>query len=74
MGLFGKNKEEEQDDEYEEDDDEDGDTYSYVIECENCGEEIEYEIPLRTTVKTFKAQLKSENEKCDNCGCYVMGE
>lgn len=66
----------EDDDSEEKDDDEDDDEeseeeensqYDIDYECDNCGDEINYDIPCGITYKDF---LK--NKKCDNCGCYII--
>jgi len=43
------------------------DTYCATYACDNCGEEIEYEIVTGTTIKEY---LKEK--KCDNCGCNII--
>ena len=41
-------------------------TYDYNEECSNCGEDNEFEIPKRKTVKDFMV-----SQKCFNCDCLI---
>ncbi|MFI5405079.1 MAG: hypothetical protein ACHQ1D_01055 [Nitrososphaerales archaeon] len=62
-------EEDDDDDEEEEDDDEDEspETYDITIECSNCPDEIEYEVPFG---KRWQTHLK--DEICENCGCLII--
>lgn len=40
--------------------------YEMNIMCENCDDEVCYEIPIGTTVADFKKTLK-----CQSCGCSI---
>ena len=62
MGFFGRNKEEETENEEEE-----PATYEITFDCENCGSEIDLEIPFGTIIKDFVKTLK-----CEECGCDLI--
>jgi transcription elongation factor Elf1 len=69
MGLFGKKNKNEDVEEETEEEEETKNTYDMDFECENCGDEESYEIPMGTTLKKF---LKGKI--CENCGCPILSE
>ena len=44
-------------------------TYEIDLHCNNCEEEISYEIPIGMLVEDF-----CKNLKCANCGCITMSK
>lgn len=67
MGLFGNTTKE--DEEPQDSTPKDVETYSYTRECDNCGDEGEYEIPKGTTIEEF-----FKDEECEECGCKLSQE
>ena len=71
MKLFGTKKSQEYDDpeedKEEEQEDEDQETYLMDFTCQNCGNECNFEIPIKTTVLNF-----FKNKRCEECGCNVI--
>lgn len=72
MGLFRNKKQtneetEEESEEDSEEESEDENTYSYCYECDNCGDESEFDIPCGTRVEDY---LK--NKICETCECKIL--
>lgn len=58
MGIFGNNNTEQEDEESE--------TYSYELNCNNCGSSESFDIKRGTLVEKY---LKETQDECAECGC-----
>lgn len=47
--------------------DEEQETYTYEWVCDNCGTNLEMEIPVGTTVREYL-----EKAKCEDCECLAF--
>ncbi len=43
--------------------------YEVVLECKNCNEDVEVDIPKGTTITEF---IKKTSGVCNYCGCHTL--